>query len=37
MSLYEQLFPWQRNLIDKFKDRSSYGLFLSIAELEKQL
>lgn len=28
MSLYETLFPWQKNVVDKFKDRNAYGLFL---------
>lgn len=30
MSLYNLLFPWQKNLVDKFKDRQSYGLFLDM-------
>lgn len=30
MSLYDLLFPWQKNLIDKFKGRQSYGLFLDM-------
>lgn len=28
MGLYDTLFPWQKNIVDKFKDRDSYGLFL---------
>ena len=30
MDLYSALFPWQKNLIDKFKDRKSFGLFLDM-------
>lgn len=30
MKLYELLFPWQKNLVDKFKDRQSFGLFLDM-------
>lgn len=30
MSLYETLHPWQKNVVDKFKDRDSYGLFLDM-------
>lgn len=30
MSLYEALFPWQKNLVDKFKNRQSFGLFLDM-------
>lgn len=30
MSLYSLLFPWQRNLIGKFKSRQSFGLFLDM-------
>ena len=28
MSIYEKLFPWQKTLVDKFKNRSRFGLFL---------
>ncbi len=28
MSLYETLFPFQKNIVDKFKDKDKYGLFL---------
>lgn len=28
MSLTEYLFPWQKNLVEKFKDKDKYGLFL---------
>ena len=28
MSLYNTLFPFQKNIVDKFKDRSRFGLFL---------
>lgn len=30
MSLYETLRPWQKNVVDKFKDRDAYGLFLDM-------
>ncbi len=28
LSLYETLFPFQKNIVDSFKDRERYGLFL---------
>lgn len=28
MSLYNTLFPFQKNIVDKFKDRTQFGLFL---------
>lgn len=28
MSIYEKLYPWQKQLVDKFKYRNSFGLFL---------
>ena len=28
MSLYQTLYPYQKNIVDKFKDRERYGLFL---------
>lgn len=28
MSLYKTLFPFQRNIVDKFQDRTRFGLFL---------
>ena len=28
LSLYETLYPFQRNIVDKFKDKDRYGLFL---------
>ncbi len=28
MSLYGSLFPFQKNIVDKFKDKERYGLFL---------
>ena len=28
MSLYGSLFPFQKNIVDKFKDKDRYGLFL---------
>lgn len=28
VSLYETLYPFQKNIVDKFKDRDRYGLFL---------
>lgn len=30
MSLYETLRPWQKNVVDKFKNRDAYGLFLDM-------
>ena len=30
MSIFEKLFPWQKNLVNKFKDKPSYGLFLDM-------
>ncbi len=30
MSLYSNLFGFQRNIVDKFKDRKSFGLFLDM-------
>lgn len=30
MSLYEKLFPWQKNIINKIKDKESFGLFLDM-------
>lgn len=30
MSLYQQLYDYQKNIVDKFKDRSSFGLFLDM-------
>lgn len=30
MSLYNQLFDYQKNIVDKFKDRNSFGLFLDM-------
>lgn len=30
MSLYENLFQWQKNLVDKFKHKDSFGLFLDM-------
>lgn len=30
MSLYEKLFDYQKNVVDKFKDRDSFGLFLEM-------
>ena len=30
MSLYEKLFDYQKNIVDKFKDRESFGLFLDM-------
>lgn len=30
MSLYEKLFDYQKNVVDKFKDRQSFGLFLEM-------
>lgn len=30
MSLYSTLFPFQKNIVDKFKDKERYGLFLDM-------
>lgn len=30
MSLYGQLFDYQKNIVDKFKDRDAFGLFLDM-------
>lgn len=30
MSVYSMLYDYQKNIVDKFKDRSSYGLFLDM-------
>lgn len=30
MSLYEKLFDYQKNVVDKFKNRDSFGLFLEM-------
>ena len=30
MSLYNQLFDYQKNIVDKYKDRDSFGLFLDM-------
>lgn len=30
MSIFENLFPWQKNLVNKFKDKPAYGLFLDM-------
>lgn len=30
MSVYEMLFDWQKRVIDKFRDRQSFGLFLDM-------
>ena len=30
MSIYETLFDWQKKIVDKFKDKSSLGLFLDM-------
>lgn len=30
MSIYSKLFPWQKRIVDKFKDRSAFGLFLDM-------
>lgn len=30
MSIYEKLFPYQKNIVDKFKDKESFGLFLDM-------
>ena len=28
--IYEKLYTWQKNLVDKYKDRESFGLFLDM-------
>lgn len=30
MSIYEKLFPWQKKVVDKFYEKSSFGLFLDM-------
>jgi len=30
MSLYQALFNYQKNIVDKFKDKESLGLFLDM-------
>ena len=30
MSIYSKLYDWQKRVIDKFKDRQSFGLFLDM-------
>lgn len=30
MSIYENLFPWQKKIVDKYKVKDSYGLFLDM-------
>ena len=30
MGLYQVLFNYQKNIVDKFKDRESFGLFLDM-------
>lgn len=30
MSIYNKLFDWQKRLVDKYKDKRSYGLFLDM-------
>ena len=30
MSIYEELYPFQKNIVDKFKNRNSFGLFLDM-------
>lgn len=30
MSIYEKLYPWQKNIINKFSDRESFGIWLDM-------
>ena len=30
MSIYKELYPWQKRIVDKFKDRKDFGLFLDM-------
>lgn len=30
MSIYNDLYPWQKGIVDKFKDRNAFGLFLDM-------
>lgn len=30
MSVYTKLFPWQRKIVDQFKDRETFGIFLDM-------
>lgn len=30
MSIYSKLFDWQKKIVDKYKDKSAYGLFLDM-------
>lgn len=30
MSIYDKLYDWQKRVVDKFKDRQSFGLFLDM-------
>lgn len=30
MSIYSKLYPWQKKIVDKFKDRLAFGLFLDM-------
>lgn len=28
--IYDKLYSWQKTIVDKFKDRQSFGLFLDM-------
>ena len=30
MSIYSKLYPWQKKIVDNFKDRTAFGLFLDM-------
>ena len=30
MNLYQTLFPWQKNVVDKYKDKNNFGLFIDM-------
>lgn len=30
MSIYEKLYPFQKNIVDKFKDKTDFGIFLDM-------
>lgn len=30
MSIYEKLYPWQKNIVDKFSNRNAFGIWLDM-------
>lgn len=30
MSIYEKLYDWQKNIINKFKSRNAFGIWLDM-------